>query len=168
MTGPHGQRGRNIDLTLHDLPAGLVNGILRAVAQRLHQLAVAVRHELCPDAQQGRDQSGSEHIAPVIVHPILQPGRTRSIGTGLAIEQDRAATGQDQAIPGKQHAVLPGRDLAVIFADEAGALGDQQHASGRTVVDILRHLGGNLPWKVGLDAGEKRGGDYAACLHHIG
>src|SRR3546814_12431489 len=67
------------------------------------------------------------------------------IGAGLAIEPDRSAAGQNQPVPSQQHAFLTRSDFAVIFTDESCALRNEQDATGRTVIDILRHLRGDLP-----------------------
>ncbi len=59
-------------------------------------------------------------------------------------------------------------NLAVINADQPRALRDQQRAAGRTVIDVLGNLGGDLPREIGADAGDQRGGNDRARLHDEG
>ncbi len=104
----------------------------------------------------------------MLIHAVLQAGISGRIGAGLALENDRAAVRHDEAVPGEQHAGLSRGDLAVIFADQPRALRNEQDAPGRIVLDIGRHLGGDLAGKVGADAGDERGGDDAAGLQDVG
>ncbi len=104
----------------------------------------------------------------MLVHAVLQAGISGRIGAGLALENDRAAVRQYQPIPGQQHAGLPGGDLAVIFADQPRPLRDEQDTARRAVIDVGRHLGGNLTGKIGTDAGDKRSRNDAAGLHDVG
>ncbi len=45
---------------------------------------------------------------------------------------------------------------------------NEQDAAGDAVIDVGRHLGGDLPRKVGTDAGDKRCGHDAAGLNDVG
>jgi hypothetical protein len=76
----------------------------------------------------------------VIVGAVGKPGHARAIGPRQAVERDRSSAGQDQAVPSQQDPVLSDGNLAVIFAYEPRALGDEQDATGRAVVDVLRDL----------------------------
>src|SRR5690606_27122407 len=148
MAGAHCQRWCDADLALNELPSGLVNRVLRPVAQRSHQLIVVVGGKLGADAEQGRNQGGLEHVAPVIVDAVLDPGGAGRVRPRLAIEEDRFASGKNPPVPGKKHAVLPRRYLTVIFPYETGALRDEQDTSGPAVIDVLRHLSGDLSWNI--------------------
>src|SRR5690606_36208310 len=74
---------------------------------------------------------------------------------------------QYQPIPGEQHAGLSGGDLAVIFADQTRSLRNEQDAPGRAVIDVPRHLSGDLAGKVRTNASDECGRDDAAGLHDI-
>jgi hypothetical protein len=62
----------------------------------------------------------------MIIDAILQPGIAFGVRAGLAFEHDRAAVREDQPVPDQQHAALAEADAAVILADDARALRDQQ------------------------------------------
>ncbi|KIU01282.1 hypothetical protein QU38_02320, partial [Staphylococcus aureus] len=98
----------------------------------------------------------------------LQACISGGISAWLAFENDRAAIRQDQPIPGEQHAGLPGGDLTIIFADQPCALRDEQDSAGDAVIDVLRHLSGDLAGKVRPDAGDERGRDDTASLDDVG
>src|SRR3546814_13338862 len=66
------------------------------------------------------------------------------------------------------HALLPRSDFAVIFADKPRALGNEQDATGRAVIDILRHLRGHLSRQIGPYSGNQRCRDQASGLEDIG
>ena len=67
-----------------------------------------------------------------------------------------------------QHAALAELNIVVVLADDARALGYEQDAPRRAVIDILRHLRGDLARKVGSDAGDQRGRDDGAGLQNRG
>lgn len=62
---------------------------------------------------------------------------------------------------------MPVGDLVVIFPDQPRALRDQQDAAGRTVIDILGDLRGDLPGEIGPDARDEGSRDHAARLKHV-
>src|SRR3546814_20735696 len=66
------------------------------------------------------------------------------------------------------HAFLTRSDFAVILTDESCALRNEQDATGRTVIDILRHLRGDLPREVGADTGDQRRRNDAPALEDVG
>lgn len=104
----------------------------------------------------------------MVIDTILKAGITLGIGTLKAFEHDGSSIRHDEPVPDQKHPTLAERDLAVILADQAGALRDQQMAPGRAVIDVLRDLRGDLAGKIGLDAGNQRGGDHGSSLHDIG
>ena len=55
---------------------------------------------------------------------------------------------QDDPFPDDKRALLAEGDHAVIGTDQARALGDQEEAPAHAVVDVLRHLGDDLPRQV--------------------
>lgn len=65
----------------------------------------------------------------MIVDLVFQACHAGRIGTGLTVEPDRSATGKDEPVPCKKHTALPGDDLAVILANKARALRDQENAA---------------------------------------
>jgi hypothetical protein len=81
----------------------------------------------------------------MVIDAVLKSGKASAIGTRLAVKQDRAAIGQDQPVPSEQHPVLAERYVRIIFADQPRTLRDEQDTPGRAVIDILGHLGGDLP-----------------------
>src|SRR3546814_7791965 len=130
--------------------------------------SVVVRSELGADTEQRRYERSLEHMAPMIVGAIRQPRHSAGIRSGEPAKCDRATAGKGQPIPREQHAILPRHDLAVIFSDQARALGTQENASRRTVIDILRHLRCDLARTIGTDAGDPRRRNDIPGLHDIG
>jgi hypothetical protein len=103
----------------------------------------------------------------MIIDAILKPGIAFGVRAGLAFQHDRAAVREDQPVPDEQDAPLAEADAAVILADDAGALRHEQDLARRAVVDVLRHLRGDLAGQIGTDAGDERGGNHGAGLKHI-
>ena len=103
----------------------------------------------------------------MVVDLVLEAGIAFGIGARLTLQNDRAAVRHDQAIPDEQRACLPEGDLRVVLADEARALRDQKDLSRRAVIDVFRHLGGDLAGQVGAQAGDQRGGDHRARLQNV-
>src|SRR3546814_9616090 len=68
----------------------------------------------------------------------------------------------------KKYSALPGDNLAVILANEARALRDQENAAGWAVEDILRDLRADLTRQVGAYARDERGWNNSACLQGEG
>ena len=96
----------------------------------------------------------------MIVDLVLETGIAFGISTGLSLQHDGAAVGKDHPRPHQQHARLPERDLAVVDADELGALRNEQIPSGWAVVDVLGDLPCDLAGQVGADAGQKGRRDH--------
>jgi hypothetical protein len=61
--------------------------------------------------------------------------------------------GNRDALPDKERAALAIGDIAVIGAQEAGALRDEQDVAGRRVIDIGAGAGGDRAGEVGVDGG---------------
>ncbi len=91
---------------------------------------------------------------PQSPQPFFTPAELRDLTSRLY-----SAARQDQAVPDQQHAALAEGHAVIVLADDTRALRDQEQAAGRTVIDILRHLHGDLAGKIGADAGDKRGRD---------
>ena len=98
---PNGQSRRHIDLTLDELLAGLVDCILGAVAQRARQPVVAIGRELGAHAEQCRDESSLERIAPMVIGAVLQSRHAGRVGAWLPVQQDRSPAGEDKPVPSK-------------------------------------------------------------------
>ena len=146
-------------LTLCDTP------LLDGLGQRA--VVVAAHAGFGADAQERREDRRLEQRAPVVVDLVLEAGIAFGIGAGLTLEHDRAAVRHDQAIPDEQRARLAKGDLRVVLPDQARALRDQKDLSRRAVIDIFRHLCGDLAGQVGAQAGDQRGGDHRARLQNV-
>lgn len=91
----------------------------------------------------GVETSAADQSAPMLVHAVLQACLSHSVGAGQAIQLKRSASGQDQPVPGEEHAILPEGLLGIIFADQPAALGDEKVAARNAVIDVLGHLRGD-------------------------
>ena len=91
-----------------------------------------------------------------------------SFATGLAFEHDRAAIGQDKAVPCKLHPALAEGYVGIIVADQPRALGDEQDAAGDAVIDRFGHLRGDLTRKIRADPGDEGSRNDAARLQDMG
>src|SRR5258708_39899572 len=78
--------------------------------------------EFRPVSEAGRQERAFEKLAPVIADLVLETEIPASVCTLLPLQDDRTAVWHDQSSPNQQHARLSERDLAVIDADQAGAL----------------------------------------------
>src|SRR3546814_8722696 len=105
--------------------------MLPAVTNGAGYIVIGIRAKLSPDAEQGRKTRCAQDAAPMFIDPVLEPGITGGVARGLAIEDDRAAIGQDQPVPDQQHAALSEGDVCVIVADQARTLGDEDRKSTR-------------------------------------
>ena len=70
------------------------------------------------------------------VRPALNAGPC----AGLTLKHDASAVRKNQSVPHQQHPALAELDVVVVLADDTRALGNQEDATRRTVVDVLRHL----------------------------
>ena len=147
---------------------GLIDGILRSVADGADQTILVVGRQFRADAEQRGQPRRLHEIPPVVINVIFQPGIAGSVRTGLALQHDGAAIGQNQAVPDEQDAALPELHTGVILADDARSLRNQQQRAGRAVIDIFRDLRGDLAGKVRADAGNHRRRDYGPCLKDVG
>ena len=102
------------------------------------------------------------------IDAILQSGVAGGVHGRQAIERERRGVGKDQAIPDEKHPSLAERDLAVVFADQARALRDQQIPSELGVVDRLGDGREHDARQVRVDAGDERCRDHGARHHLIG
>ena len=128
--------------------------------ERLDKRAVvAVRAGFRADAEDSREDCSLEQLSPMVVDLILQARVTLGVGPRLALEHDRAPVGHDEAIPDEEGPRLAEGDLRVVLADEARPLRDLQEFSGRAVVNVLGHLGGDLAGQIGAQAGDQRCGN---------
>lgn len=132
-----------------------------------------------PDVQFDGIEAGSEKLISglqsrsidVVVAPtgMEEAGvRTRPLGCGLAFEHDRTAIGEDQPVPGEQHAVLSKLNIGFIVANQPRALRDEQDAPGRAVIDILGDLRRDQARQVRTDAGNQRGGNDRSGQQDVG
>jgi hypothetical protein len=80
----------------------------------------------------------------MIVDLVLETGIAFGVSTGLPLQNDRAAVGEDEARPDQQRARLPEGDLTVVDADQFRSLRNEKIAPGWAVVDVLGDLPGDL------------------------
>jgi hypothetical protein len=98
----------------------------------------------------------------VVVHAILEPSIACLVGAGHSFQHDGSIVGQDEAVPDQQDAPLAEADAAVVGADQARTLRDEQMPARRAVEDVCRDLGSDLARQVRAEPGEQRRGDDAA------
>lgn len=71
-------------------------------------------------------------------------------------------------MPDYQRAALAEGDDAVILADQPGPLRHQQETTGCAVEHVLRDLGSDQAWHVGIDTRDEAGRDDASRRQHVG
>ena len=166
---PDGEGRLDIDLAADELLAGLIDRILASTLQGADEIAlIAVRAKLRADAEQSRERRRLQKIAPMIIDAILEPGIAFRVGAGLVLKHDRLAVRKNDAVPDEQDARLAEGHLAVVAADQFGALRHKEKAACRAVVDIFRDLRGDQARQVGLDAGDQSRRYDRARLQDIG
>src|SRR5579875_888976 len=129
--GPDGKRRRHVKLPADDFLTGIVDRVLAAVADGAQQAVVVVDRELGADAEKRGEARGLGEVPPVIVDAILEARIARRVRARLALQDDRAAVGEDQPIPHQQHAALAELHGVVVLADDAGALRHEEYPPGR-------------------------------------
>lgn len=92
----------------------------------------------------------------MVIDATLQTIEALAVGPLKAFEHDGCAVRHDEPVADKENTALAESNLAVILADQARALRDQQMALGRAVIDVFRDLRGDLARKIGLDAGHQQ------------
>src|SRR3546814_19810215 len=90
-----------------------------------------------------------------IVDLVLEPGIAGGVRRGQVLDHDRGAVRHDDAIPDDERPTLADGDDAVVFADEACTLRDQEIAAGRRVVDVPGDLGDHPSGQIGVEVGDK-------------
>ena len=103
----------------------------------------------------------------MVVDLVLEACIAFGIGAGLTLQNDRAAVRHDQAIPYEERTCLPEGDLRIVLPDQSCALWDQKDLSRWAVVDVFRHLCGDLAGQVGAQTGDQCGGDHRARLQNV-
>ena len=137
--------------------------------QRQDEVALtAVRAKLRADAEQGRERRRLQKVSPMIIDAILKPGIAFRVGAGLVFKHDRLAVRKNDPVPDEQDTRLAEGHLAVVAADQFGALRHKEEAAGWTVIDVLRDLRGDQARQVGLDAGDQSRRNHCARLQDIG
>ncbi len=104
----------------------------------------------------------------MVVHAVLHAGISFSVRTRLFVKDDRLTVRHDQPRPDELDAGLGIGNLAIVLADQARALRDEEILAGWAVIDVFRHLGGDLARQVRLDARDEGGGYDRAGLDDIG
>ena len=100
------------------------------------------------------------------VHIVLQPGIARRVGAHQVVQRERRRVRQDDPVPDHLNPALPVADPAVVFAQNARALRDQQELARGRVIDRLRHRGDHVARQIRLDARHQRTGDHRP-RHHL-
>ena len=148
----------------------MIDRVLRAVAagddDAVAVLPVLGCGQLGADAQQRGQQRAGEDAIPMPIDAILQAGVAGWVGADQVVELERGCVRQDHPVPHHLHAGLPVAHLAVVAAEDARALRDQQMAAGGRVVDRLRHRGDHVARQVGVDACHQRRRNHRAG-HHL-
>src|SRR6266446_1517238 len=133
LAGPDDDGRLDVEVTAHDLLAGLVQTVGAAALERCHDGAAVVGGaKFRADAEHGRERGCHGEPAPVLIDLVFKTREALSVGAGLALQYDRTAVRHDQPRPYQQHTILTEGDLAVIGADELRALRDQQEPAART------------------------------------
>ncbi len=100
----------------------------------------------------------------MIVDAILKPGIALRVGSRLTFQYNGTPVRKDQPVPDEQYPTLAEAHIIAVLADDAGALGDQEHAARRTVIDVLGDLRGDLSGQIGANAGDERGRNHGPGL----
>src|SRR5579884_1503649 len=143
---PDGDGRLDVERAADHLLAGLVHALRHALLNGLGEGAVVVAAHagLRSDAEQRGENRRLEQRAPMVVDLVLEAGIALRVGARLTLQNDRAAVRHDQAIPDEERTCLPESDLRIVLADEARALGDQKYLARWAVIDVFRHLRGDL------------------------
>src|SRR5690606_32566320 len=105
--------------------AGLVHRVLRAVTNGADEAVLIARGQLRADGEKRREARRLHEIPPVVVNSVFEARIARGIGAALALQHDRPAVRQDEAIPNQQDPALAEGDAGVVFTDEAASLRDE-------------------------------------------
>ena len=145
-----GDRRLDVKRAADHLLAGLINALRHSLLNGLSERAIVVAAHagLRSDAEQRGEDRRLEQHAPMVVDLVLEAGVAFGIGAGLALQNDRAAVRHDQTIPDQQRPGLTEGNLRVVLSDQARALRDQEDLARRTIVDVFRHLHGDLTGQV--------------------
>src|SRR5665213_919157 len=103
----------------------------------------------------------------MIIDTILKTGKALHISTRLAFKHDRTAIWENQPVPDQQDPALAEADIVVVLTNDPCSLRDQQNATCRAIINILRHLCCDLAWKIGTDSGKERCRNHRTCLQNI-
>jgi len=76
----------------------------------------------------------------VEIHLVSEPGVARGVRCRQVVQLERGAVGQNDPLPDEQGAPLAESDHAVVAADQARSLGDQQEAARGAIEHILCDL----------------------------
>lgn len=71
MARPDGERRFHVEVSAHDLLAGLVDSVLRAAPQRTGEVVLAIRTQLGTEAKQRGNGGGPEQGASMLIDAIL-------------------------------------------------------------------------------------------------
>src|SRR6185437_4019105 len=168
-TWPDGDGRLDVERTADHLLAGLIDALRHPLLDGFSERAVVVAAHagLRSDAEERREDRRLEQRTPVVVDFVFEAGIAFGIGAGLTLKNDRAAVRHDQAIPYEKRTCLPESDLRIVLPYQACALRDQKDLSRWAVIDIFRHLCGDLAGQVGAQAGDQCGGDHRARLQNV-
>ena len=104
----------------------------------------------------------------MIIDRVFKPCVSASVDAGERVDLDRGTIRHDDPAPDQEHARLAEGDHAVIAPDQACALRYENMGARDRVIDRTCHLSDDLPWKVGVDAGQKGRRNDRPCHQLIG
>src|SRR5260221_5131849 len=155
-------RDRRLDVQIlfDDALAGLVCALWRRLPDRLDQVAVlAPEGDLTSYAENGGEDDPFEKLPSVIVDLILEPGISCCIGRRQIVDLDRRTVRHDDALPDKERTALTEGDNAVVGADQARSMRDEQCPPGDRVVYVLGDLADHLAGQIRVDPGKQASRD---------
>ena len=149
-------------------PARLVVDCVDCCSALTRSLSDGAEGELAADAEHGRQRHALQQLPGVEIDLVGEAGVAAGVGGRQVVDHDRAAVGQDDALPDDERALLAEGDDVVVLADETGALRDQQVAARDGVVDVLGHLGDDEARQIRVEAADQAGGDDGAGHQLVG
>ena len=159
--GTDGDGRLDVEVLLNNALAGLIDILLGRFANRLDEIALlASERDLGADAQQSGQSHALQQRPGVVIDIIRQPGIAGGIGCGQIVDLDGGTIGQDDALPHQQGPRLAEGDDAVIGADQARALRDQQNLPGDAVMDVL---GQSTQWNLSAPEELEKTSGAASC-----
>ncbi len=90
----------------------------------------------------------------MVVDLVVEAGLPLPVRAAHPLQIHHGAVGEDQPIPGHQHAALAIGHVAAVLADDARALGNEHHVRIEAVIDRLPHLRRDRTRQIAVDASQ--------------